>query len=74
MNRILEKRAERNAATFVGIVYICAWCQRVKNPDMEAHHKEAWHERNEDCCTHGVPVSHGICPECKARLMPLQKN
>jgi hypothetical protein len=48
-----------------GLLAMCASCKSVRNDDNEWESVEAYLKR------HGqVAVSHGICPQCAARLYP----
>jgi len=61
LNRKLEE-ALAEVKTLSGLLPICAWCKRIR--DEDGH----WHQMEEYIHAHAdVSITHGICPDCKAK-------
>jgi ligand-binding sensor domain-containing protein len=64
----LQQRINRALAevqTLSGLLPICAWCKRIRNDDG------AWEQIEVYVHDHSAATfSHGICPECAARVGP----
>jgi PAS domain S-box-containing protein len=57
------RQALAEVKTLKGFVPICAWCKKVRNDKGFWDQVESYVERHT-----GATFSHGICPECSARL------
>lgn len=70
----MEQYIEHTATSdlpMMGIVHICAWCNRVKVPGTDARKTKSW--KIIEQVSHPVPgvfMSHGICPICKSQMKP----
>lgn len=70
----MEQYIEHTAVSdlpMMGVVYICAWCNRVKIPGADARNVKSWKIVEQTGPTApGIYKSHGICPSCKAQMKP----
>lgn len=49
--------------TLEGLLPMCAWCKKIRDEDG------SWHSVETYVCEHtDAAITHGICPECKARF------
>jgi len=62
LTRKLEQ-ALAEAKVLRGLIPICAWCRKIRNDEGFWLSVEAYLEKAAD-----VVCSHGICPECHARM------
>lgn len=69
MEQYIEYSAINEAPAMLGMVYICAWCNRVKEPGSDPRNLLSWKVVEQK--GHLAPdifLSHGICPACKAQV------
>jgi PAS domain S-box-containing protein len=52
-----------NVKTLKGLLPICAWCNKVKDDSGDWHPMEVYIKIHSD-----ASFSHGICPECRAKM------
>ena len=62
LNRDLQSALDR-VQVLEGMLSICAWCRKVRN------HEGTWEPLEEYVTEHsGTTWTHGVCPECEAKL------
>jgi ABC-type phosphate/phosphonate transport system substrate-binding protein len=59
------QKAMANVKTLSGLLPICAGCKKIRNDDGEWEQVEGYIAKKSE-----AQFSHGICPECSARLYP----
>lgn len=61
---IAEKEAaQREVAALQEILPMCSWCRKVRDDE------QFWHHVDDYLCQHSeIRFSHGICPECTAKV------
>lgn len=68
-DRLLEelKQALANVKTLKGLIPICAWCKRIRDDSGYWKQLESYLKDHSE-----AELSHGICPECAAKMaMPI---
>jgi len=71
MDQLLEHRIAKNLTTFLSIISVCAWCNKVKAKEGEGNHmRHVWLDaENHVHSQSDEAISHGICPDCKTDLL-----
>jgi integral membrane sensor domain MASE1 len=70
--RVVERTRElehalKEVRTLSGFLPICAWCRKLRDDKHYWHSLEDYISRNTD-----AKLTHGICPDCVARLSPAE--
>ena len=69
MEQYIEYSVAQETPAMIGMIYVCAWCQRVKVPGSDPRQPKSWKVApNNEQLSPGIFLSHGICPTCKARM------
>lgn len=69
MEQYIDYTMTNEMPTSMGIVFVCAWCSRVKKPGSDSRNPRSWKVVSDDRKLHpGIFLSHGICPDCKAKV------
>jgi len=69
MEQFIDYAIVQETPAMLGMIYVCAWCQRVKVPGTNPQKASSWKVVAEkETLSPGIFLSHGICPDCKARM------
>lgn len=60
--------ADEQVKTLSGLLPICAWCKKIRDPDGNWNEIEDYVQRHTD-----ADFTHSICPECRSRNFPPDK-
>ena len=63
------KKALAEVKELSGLLPICAWCKKIRDPDAYWHRVEDYIR-----CHSKAEFSHGICPECSEKLKAESEN
>jgi len=69
MEQYIEYSETNETPAMLGMIYICAWCQRVKKPGQDPRNPKSWKAvKNNSPLQPEIFLSHGICPTCKVNV------
>ena len=69
MEQYIEYSVISEAPAMLGMVYLCAWCNRVKEPGSDPRNPLSWNVvEQKGHLSPDIFLSHGICPACKTRV------
>lgn len=69
MEQYIDYSVVGDSPAMLGMVYICAWCNRVKEPGSDARKANSWKVvEQQERLDSRIFMSHGICPACKAKM------
>ena len=67
MEQYIDYSVVSESPAMLGMVYICAWCNRVKEPGADPQKPNSWKVvEQQGSLGPRIFLSHGICPVCKA--------
>ena len=69
MEQYIDYSIETETPTMLGMIYICAWCKKVKVPGADPQNIRSWKVvQQKGSIQPQIFLSHGICPVCKTQM------